>query len=125
MKHKLNNGVSTLYQYVFSIIGIGYFGFLIYTIITQDIIGIIICSIFVLFAYLFFILKIKKIKEIEFDEHYVYFDETKISYKDIVDIKFGKIVFKVNDGEKVILFGFIPFSNRFNLLKDFYNNKTQ
>lgn len=125
MKYKLNGGISTLNKYFCAIIGIGFLGFLIYSIITEDISGIIVCSILVLFSYFFFIRKIKKFKEIEFDEQNVYFDEIKIPYEDIIDIKFGKIVFNQASRQSYILFGFVPFSDGFKLLKDFHNNKTR
>lgn len=120
MKYKLNNGISTLNKYVYTIIGISFLGFLIYSIIKEDLSGIIVCSILVLFNYLFFIRKIKKFKDVEFDEQNIYFDEKKIPYENIIDIKFGKIVFKENYKKSYILFGFIPFSNNFNLLKEFH-----
>ncbi len=120
MRYKLNGGISTLNQYVITIIGVGFSGFLIYSIITQDNVGIIVCSILVVFSYLFSIRKLKRFKEIEFDEQNIYFDETKISLKKIIDIKFGKIVFEQDSKESYILFGFVPFSNSFNLLKEFH-----
>lgn len=125
MKYKLNNGLSSLNQYLFILLGIGSLGFLVYSIIEQDISGIIFCSLYSAFIYLFFIRKIKHLKEIEFDEQNIYFEETKIPYEDIIDIKFGKIVFKQDSKESYILFGFFPFSNSFNLLKEFYNNHNQ
>ncbi len=125
MKYKLNSGISTLNQYLITIIGIGFLGFLIYSIITKDIAGTIVCSIHVIFSYLFFIRKIKRFKEIEFDEQNIYFDETKIPYEDIIDIKFGKIVFKENSNKSYVMFGFFPFSSSFSLLNDFYKNKAR
>ncbi len=125
MKYKLNSGISTLNQYLITIIGIGFLGFLIYSIITKDIAGTIVCSILVIFSYLFFIRKIKRFKEIEFDEQNIYFDETKIPYEDIIDIKFGKIVFKENSNKSYVMFGFFPFSSSFSLLNDFYKNKAR
>jgi hypothetical protein len=123
MKYKLNNEIGFLYNLVFKIIFIGSLGFLIYSILIQEISAFFFCVIFSLFTF-FLIQRFKKFKTIEFDEKNIYFDDIKIDLKDIEKIGIGKIIFKINLEEEPINFFYSPlFDNNFNLLKTFHQKQ--
>ncbi|SNR24277.1 hypothetical protein SAMN04487979_101306 [Flavobacterium sp. ov086] len=123
MKHKLNHEISFLYRLVFKIIFIGSLGFLIYSILIQEVSAIISCVL--LSSWGFFLnRRFKKFKTIEFDENAIYFDDIKIDLKNIEKIGMGKIIFKATLEEKPINFFYSPlFDSNFNLLKTFIKNK--
>ncbi|WP_143155003.1 hypothetical protein [Flavobacterium chilense] len=123
MKYKLNHELSFLYNLVFKIIFTGSIGFLIYSILIQEISTFFFCSAFSLFLF-FLIQRFKRFKIIEFDENAIYFDDIKIDVKDIEKIGIGKITFKMNLKEEPISFFYSPlFENNLNLLKKFHQEK--
>lgn len=66
-----------------------------------------------------------KAKEIEFDEEYIYFDEKKISFTDVISIKPGKIILEENFKRKFIFFNFSHYGSKLSLFQEFYNNHNQ
>ncbi|MTH15289.1 hypothetical protein [Flavobacterium sp. LC2016-01] len=115
MRYKLNNEISFLYNLVFKIIFIGSFGFLIYSILIQELPAIIFCVLFSSWAF-FLNRKFKKFKTIEFDEENIYFDNEMINFKDIESIQNGVIILK--DEGKDVEFWYSPISSKeLNLLK--------
>lgn len=62
-----------------------------------------------------------KAKEIEFDEDYIYFDEKKISFTNVISIKPGKIIVEEDFKRKSIFFNFSYYGSKLSLLQEFYN----
>ncbi|PIF32262.1 hypothetical protein CLU81_2784 [Flavobacterium sp. 9] len=123
MKYKLNHEISFLYRLVFKIIFIGSLGFVIYSILIEEVSAIISCVL--LSSWGFFLNKrFKRFKTIEFDENAIYFDDIKIDLKNIEKIGMGKIIFKATLEEKPINFFYSPlFDSNFNLLKTFHQKQ--
>lgn len=125
MKHKLNNELSSFNQFNFYIIGIILIGIFIYNLSIKYYFGIALTSIVLILFYFTIIRKMIKAKEIEFDEDYIYFDEKKISYTDIISIKPGIIILEDDFKKKSIFFNFSHFGSKYSLLEEFYNNHNQ
>jgi len=122
MKYKLNNELNSFNQFNFYIIGIVLVGIFIYNLSIMYYFGIILSSIVLILFYFAIIRKMIKAKEIEFDEDYIYFDEKKISFTDIIAIKPGKIILEDDFKRKSIFFNFSYYGSQYSLLKEFYNN---
>ena len=94
--YKLTSTLGEIFVYVIYIIGIGFIGFLIYSVIIKDTSGILTCLLLILFFYFAFIIKILKFKNVTFDNKSIYLKDENISLKEVKSIKLGEIIFKKN-----------------------------
>jgi uncharacterized membrane protein len=123
-KYKLTTTLSTLFVYVINIIGIGFISFLIYSIITWDVIAIFIFSIFILLLYLKFYRSFIRFKDVNFDSEFIYIDDEIISFKDVTEIKRGKITYLKNGIKNNVYYNYF-YGINYKQLNDFHSEKTK
>jgi hypothetical protein len=121
-KYKLTSTLSTLFVYIIYTIGIGIFFFLIYSIITIDIPGIITCLALELFFYIKFYRLFLKFKNIMFDFECIYFDNESIPFKNITEIKKGKITYIKKDIKNSVYYNYF-YGINYNQLNNFYHSE--
>ncbi len=121
---------STLYffQYLTArIIVVGIIGFLIYSIITKDIGGIIFCSLAVIFAVFILKKQVPKPSDLSFDEKFIYLDNRTepIEIQNITSLENGVILYKL-DGKisKIPLPNYYFIDKNYKELKRVIENKS-
>ena len=127
MKKKID---STLYffQYLIArIIVIGGIGFLIYSIITQEIGAIIFCSLFVVFGVYILKKQVPKPTDLSFDQDFLYLDNLTdpIKMTDIESLENGVVIYKSNGTiSKKSLPNYYFIDKNFKKLKKAIENKS-
>lgn len=115
---RLSTSLGTLFMYVICILSSGFFLFLVYSLITQNIVATILISLLLLMFYLKFLRKIFKYKEITFDSNNIYFNDEFVSLSCITELSTGRIIF-VKDGiERTIYFNSYFLGKNHILLKN-------
>ena len=114
-------------QYIIArITFVGVIGFLIYSISTQDIGGIIFSSLFVIYILILLKRVFDKPIVIEFDENYIYLENgnKRIELNRIIGIKKNRILYESNGIEsKLKLPNFHFMDKKWTELKELINNK--
>ena len=125
-KISLSSESGSFFIIVIYFFGIICLGFLIYSTIDSDNQGIIASVLFLIFWYLVFFRKVKKVKPLTFDENYIYTKKgDKISFQDVISIQNGKITFLKNNIQKVVFVNpYFPGKNH-KLLVKYYNSKNE
>lgn len=123
-KYKLTTTLGEIFKYNGYIIGIGFLGFLIYTVTIKDIAGIFTCLLLILFLYVKFISKFIKFKNITFDDKSIYVEDDIISLKEINHIEKGKIVVGKNGKEKKYFYNYF-YGTNYEVLMKFYKAETE
>ena len=122
MRSKKDNLASTLgevFVYVVYIIGIGFLGFLIYSVIINKIGAILTCVGMNIFWYFAFIKKILKFKKITFDAKSIYLDNECISLKQVKSIEIGELTIQKNEEEVRANYNYF-YSENLKMLEEFY-----
>ncbi len=125
-KNRIDTSSQYLTYIVSRIILIGGIGFLIYSIWTQNIGAIIICSLFVIYSLITIIRVFDKPTEIEFDENYIYLENgnKRIALNEVVSIKKNRILYKSNGIESNLKLPYFHFTDKKWIeLKELINNK--
>ena len=117
--YKLSSTLGEIFVYVIYMIGIGFVGFLIYSIIIKDTSGVFICSLLILFLYFALITKIVKFKNVTFDNKAIYIEDENISLKEIKKIKNGEIMILRNGKEVKINYNYF-YETNYKILIEFY-----
>ena len=97
--YRLTSTLGEIFVYVVYIIGIGFLGFLIYSIIINEMSSILTCLALNILLYFVFIKKILKFKNLTFDNKYIHLDDESISLKQIKRIKPGELIILKNEKE--------------------------
>jgi hypothetical protein len=120
--YKLTSTLGEIFIYAIYIIGIGFTGFLIYSVIIKDTSGILTCLLLILFFYFAFITKILKFKNVTFDNKSIYLEDENISLKEVKSIKPGEIIFQKNGKEVKINYNYF-YGENYKMLTEFYENE--
>jgi hypothetical protein len=120
--YKLTSTLGEIFVYAIYIIGIGFTGFLIYSVIIKDTSGILTCLLLILFFYFAFITKILKFKNVTFDNKSIYLEDENISLKEVKSIKPGEIIFQKNGKEVKINYNYF-YGENYKMLTEFYENE--
>ena len=97
--YRLTSTLGEIFVYVVYIIGIGFLGFLIYSIIINEMSSILTCLALNILLYFVFIKKILKFRKLTFDNKYFHLDDESISLKQINRIKPGELIILKNEKE--------------------------
>ncbi|MES2544468.1 MAG: hypothetical protein V4548_06260 [Bacteroidota bacterium] len=122
--YKLTSYLGEIFVYVIYIIGIGFTGYLIYSIIIKDTSGILTCLLLILFFYFAFITKILKFKNVSFDNKSIYLEDENISLKEVKSIKRGEIIFQKNGKEVKINYNYF-YGENYKMLTEFYETENK
>ena len=123
-KYNLTSTLGEIFVFVVYIIGIGFLGFLIYSIITNEISAILTCLALNIFLYFAFIKKIIKFKKLTFDNKSIYFEDKSVSLKEVKSIKLGKIIFQENGKEVKINYNYF-YGENYKMLTEFYETENK
>jgi hypothetical protein len=121
---KLTSTLGEIFVYVIYIIGIGFTGFLIYSVIIKDTSGILTCLLLILFFYFAFITKILKFKNVTFDNKSIYLEDENIPLKEVKNIKLGEIIFQKNGKEVKINYNYF-YGENYKKLTEFYETENK
>lgn len=124
INYKLTSTLGEIFVYVVYIIGIGFTGFLIYSIIIKDTSAILTCLLLILFFYFAFITKILKFKNVTFDNKSIYLEDDIISLKEVKSIKLGEIIFQKNGKEVKINYNYF-YGENYKILTEFYESENK
>jgi hypothetical protein len=122
--YKLTSILGEIFIYVINIIGIGFAGFLIYSITIKDTSAILICLLLILFFYFAFISEILKFKNVTFDNKSIYLDGENISLKEVKSIRLGEIIFQKNGKEVKINYNYF-YGENYKMLTEFYETENR
>jgi hypothetical protein len=118
-KYSLTSTLGEVFVCVIYIIGSGFLGFLIYSVVINEMSAILTCLALNIFLYFIFIKKILKFKKITFDTKSIYLDDECISLKQVKNIKIGELIIRKNEKEIKINYNYF-YSENFRMLKEFY-----
>jgi uncharacterized membrane protein len=122
--YRLTSTLGEIFVYVVYIIGIGFLGFLIYSIIINEMSSILTCLALNIFLYFVFIKKILKFKNLTFDNKYIHLDDESISLKQIKRIKPGELIILKNEKEVKINYNYF-YGENYKVLKQFYETENK
>lgn len=122
--YNLTSTLGEIFVFAVYIIGIGFFGFLIYSIITNEISAILTCLTLNIFLYFAFIKKILKFKKLTFDNKSIYFEDERVSLKEVKSIKLGEIIFYKNGKEVKINYNYF-YGENYKMLIEFYETENK
>jgi hypothetical protein len=123
-RYNLTSTLGEIFVFVVYIIGIVFFGFLIYSIITNEISAILTCLALNIFLYFAFIKKIIKFKKLTFDNKSIYFEDKSVSLKEVKSIKLGEIIFHENGKEVKINYNYF-YGENYKMLTEFYETENK
>jgi hypothetical protein len=122
--YKLTSTLGEIFVYVVYIIGIGFFGFLIYSIMINEMSAILTCLVLNIFLYFAFIKKILKFKKLTFDNKLIYFEDESVSLKEVKSIKLGELIIRKNEKEVKINYNYF-YGENYKILKQFYETENK
>ena len=122
--YKLTSTLGEIFVYAIYLIGIGFTGFLIYSVIIKDTSGILTCLLLILFFYFAFITKILKFKNVTFDNKSIYLEDENISLKEVKSIKLGEIIFRKNGKEVKINYNYF-YGENYKKLTEYYETENK
>ena len=122
--YRLTSTLGEIFVYVVYIIGIGFLGFLIYSIIINEMSSILTCLALNIFLYFVFIKKILKFRNLTFDNKYIHLDDESISLKQIKRIKPGELIILKNEKEVKINYNCF-YGENYKVLKQFYETENK
>ncbi len=122
--YNLTSTLGEIFVFVVYIIGIVFFGFLIYSIVTNEISAILTCLALNIFLYFAFIKKIQKFKKLTFDNKSIYFEDESVSLKEVKSIKLGEIIFHKNGKEVKINYNYF-YGENYKMLTEFYETENK
>ena len=118
-KYNLTSTVGEVFVYVIYIIGIGFLGFLIYSVIINETGAILTCLGLNIFWYFAFIKKILKFKKITFDAKSIYLENECISLKQVKSIEIGELTIQKNEEEVTTNYNYF-YSENLKMLEEFH-----
>jgi hypothetical protein len=120
--YKLTSEYSIIAKYISCIIAFTFLLFLIYAVITKNIPASIFMIVGLSYFYLFLLRNFWRYKLVNFDNEFIYSENLKLPYSEVLEIKKGKIIYGNLDRKNVLYFNY-KFSSNFSILKEFYNLK--
>ncbi len=121
-KSNLTSRLGEIFVYVIYIIGIGFLGFLFYSLFINETNAILTTLLLNLFLCFILISKILRFKKVSFDHESIYLQNERIPFSEVKSIKKGEIIILKDRKEEKIKYNYF-FDENFKILKDFYERK--